>query len=248
MYLSQVVESGTSARGVRPASRIRTPARCWRRCWCPTRQRRRNLSDRGERLEGEIPSPIDLPKGCYLASRCPYVRDRCRAEPQELRRRGTRGHRVRCWRDRRGRPDRGRGRARTTGTRPAGRGRSHVGRAGRRCGGEMTTLHVLVGAPGVAGRGNVAAITHQTRELARRARRTGSRGRSPRRARTAPLCRGRIERTAWRSRENRPGSERGRRVSAAWDASTRTSAIGRVGPSTQFTRRRNRGGSRIGDE
>ena len=43
-----------------------------------------DLSDRGERLEGEIPSPIDLPKGCYLASRCPYVRDRCRAEPQQL--------------------------------------------------------------------------------------------------------------------------------------------------------------------
>jgi oligopeptide/dipeptide ABC transporter ATP-binding protein len=30
-------------------------------------------------LRGEIPSPIDLPLGCYLASRCPLVKDACRA-------------------------------------------------------------------------------------------------------------------------------------------------------------------------
>ncbi|HZO95933.1 MAG TPA: ABC transporter ATP-binding protein [Gaiellaceae bacterium] len=30
-------------------------------------------------LRGEIPSPIDLPLGCYLASRCPLVVDECRA-------------------------------------------------------------------------------------------------------------------------------------------------------------------------
>jgi oligopeptide/dipeptide ABC transporter ATP-binding protein len=29
-------------------------------------------------LRGEIPSPIDLPLGCYLASRCPLVLDECR--------------------------------------------------------------------------------------------------------------------------------------------------------------------------
>ena len=44
--------------------------------------------DRGKhaarlRLEGEIPSPIDLPPGCFLASRCPYAEDRCaKARPQ----------------------------------------------------------------------------------------------------------------------------------------------------------------------
>jgi oligopeptide/dipeptide ABC transporter ATP-binding protein len=31
-------------------------------------------------LKGEIPSPIDLPKGCYLAGRCPFADERCRAE------------------------------------------------------------------------------------------------------------------------------------------------------------------------
>jgi oligopeptide/dipeptide ABC transporter ATP-binding protein len=30
-------------------------------------------------LRGEIPSPIDLPLGCYLASRCPLAVDACRA-------------------------------------------------------------------------------------------------------------------------------------------------------------------------
>jgi hypothetical protein len=28
-------------------------------------------------LSGEIPSPIDLPKACFLASRCPFVLDGC---------------------------------------------------------------------------------------------------------------------------------------------------------------------------
>jgi len=30
-------------------------------------------------LSGEIPSPINLPTGCFLASRCPFVVDACRA-------------------------------------------------------------------------------------------------------------------------------------------------------------------------
>jgi oligopeptide transport system ATP-binding protein len=28
-------------------------------------------------LSGEIPSPVNLPQGCYLASRCPYAVERC---------------------------------------------------------------------------------------------------------------------------------------------------------------------------
>ncbi|SFR12290.1 ABC transporter ATP-binding protein [Poseidonocella sedimentorum] len=31
------------------------------------------------KLEGEIPSPVDLPPGCPLASRCPFVEPACRA-------------------------------------------------------------------------------------------------------------------------------------------------------------------------
>jgi len=36
-------------------------------------------------LEGEIPSPINLPSGCYLASRCPHVLPSCTQAIPELR-------------------------------------------------------------------------------------------------------------------------------------------------------------------
>jgi oligopeptide/dipeptide ABC transporter ATP-binding protein len=35
-------------------------------------------------LQGEISSPIDLPVGCRLASRCPHANAACRAAPQLL--------------------------------------------------------------------------------------------------------------------------------------------------------------------
>ena len=49
------------------------------------------------RLEGEIPSPIDLPTGCFLASRCPMVEERCKAArpPVEV---IEPGHLVHCFR------------------------------------------------------------------------------------------------------------------------------------------------------
>jgi oligopeptide/dipeptide ABC transporter ATP-binding protein len=38
----------------------------------------------GVELSGEIPSPIDLPQGCYLASRCPFVLPGCSAQHPNL--------------------------------------------------------------------------------------------------------------------------------------------------------------------
>jgi dipeptide transport system ATP-binding protein len=35
--------------------------------------------------KGELPSPLDPPKGCVFSTRCPYVTDRCRAERPSLR-------------------------------------------------------------------------------------------------------------------------------------------------------------------
>lgn len=38
-------------------------------------------------LKGELPSPLNPPKGCVFSTRCPFVTDRCRSErpqPREL--------------------------------------------------------------------------------------------------------------------------------------------------------------------
>ena len=55
--------------------------------------------DRAERitLEGEIPSPVSLPQGCYLYGRCPSQKDACADMPQELRAMPD-GREIRCWR------------------------------------------------------------------------------------------------------------------------------------------------------
>lgn len=46
-------------------------------------------------LSGDVPSPVNLPKGCAFAGRCPYATDRCREEKPELREVRT-GHFVAC--------------------------------------------------------------------------------------------------------------------------------------------------------
>ncbi len=46
------------------------------------------------RLEGELPSPLDLPKGCAFAPRCRYAKENCRAERPEL---SEDAHKVACF-------------------------------------------------------------------------------------------------------------------------------------------------------
>jgi len=36
------------------------------------------------RLQGEVPTPVNLPSGCVFHGRCPYANERCRAEVPEL--------------------------------------------------------------------------------------------------------------------------------------------------------------------
>lgn len=47
-------------------------------------------------IEGEVPDPLGLPKGCRFYPRCPDVRDICRKKEPELLE-VERGHRVMCW-------------------------------------------------------------------------------------------------------------------------------------------------------
>jgi len=57
--------------------------------------RRRGKGQQRLRLEGDPPSPIDLPRGCRFAGRCPFAEERCREEEPALRAVGER-HRVAC--------------------------------------------------------------------------------------------------------------------------------------------------------
>lgn len=92
MYLSQIVEFGTVnhvfTNPQHPYSRALLSSAL------PTDPRVRRSS---YSLQGEIPSPVDLPLGCHLASRCPEVKPECRTEPQILTDIGG-AHHVRCWR------------------------------------------------------------------------------------------------------------------------------------------------------
>jgi oligopeptide/dipeptide ABC transporter ATP-binding protein len=92
MYLSQIVEFGTVKQvfgnSVHPYSRALLSSAL---PIDPKAQRSSYL------LKGEIPSPVNLPLGCYLASRCPEVKPECRQKLQVLQDIGD-GQMVRCWR------------------------------------------------------------------------------------------------------------------------------------------------------
>jgi peptide/nickel transport system ATP-binding protein len=47
-------------------------------------------------IPGVVPSPLDLPSGCYFHPRCSRAFDRCRVEAPQLVEAAP-GHKVRCW-------------------------------------------------------------------------------------------------------------------------------------------------------
>ena len=47
-------------------------------------------------LEGDVPSPVNPPKGCNFSTRCPKVMDVCREQEPEFQDYGD-GHWVACW-------------------------------------------------------------------------------------------------------------------------------------------------------
>ena len=74
MYLGQIVEEAPTAAMFEEQRHPYTRALLSSVLYPDPETRRERFE-----LRGEIPSPIDLPLGCYLASRCPLALDACRA-------------------------------------------------------------------------------------------------------------------------------------------------------------------------
>ena len=97
MYLGQIVERGSKD------AVLRSPRHPYSRALLssvllPDPERGRLIDEWQVRLAGEIPSPIDLPTGCYLASRCPYRAEACEQPQALVAVEGDSRHEARCWR------------------------------------------------------------------------------------------------------------------------------------------------------
>ncbi|MCB1407741.1 MAG: ATP-binding cassette domain-containing protein [Rhodobacteraceae bacterium] len=83
MYLGEIVEYAD-----RPTlfSKPRHPYTAVLLEAAPSLKRRKSSGYKREGMvRGDLPSPLNLPKGCAFASRCPAVQDRCRVEAPALR-------------------------------------------------------------------------------------------------------------------------------------------------------------------
>ncbi len=92
MYLGSVVELATSAElysnTLHPYSKALLSA-------VPIPDPKKEATKHRQILEGDVPSPINKPKGCAFSSRCPLACDKCRASTPELRE-VVPGHFVAC--------------------------------------------------------------------------------------------------------------------------------------------------------
>jgi oligopeptide/dipeptide ABC transporter ATP-binding protein len=81
MYLGRIVELTTSQ------NLYRQPAHPYTKMLLaaiPHASAQRRIQSKVTQVQGEIPSPIDRPKGCAFHTRCPYAVTRCREEDPAL--------------------------------------------------------------------------------------------------------------------------------------------------------------------
>ncbi|MEM9047929.1 MAG: ABC transporter ATP-binding protein [Pseudomonadota bacterium] len=100
MYLGQIVELGTVDQVFRAPAHPYAQSLLASHLFPDPENRRVDQPDT-RALSGEIPSPVDLPEGCYLATRCPFVMNDCRTTKQTLSPLPD-GRQVRCMRVARG--------------------------------------------------------------------------------------------------------------------------------------------------
>ncbi len=77
MYLGSVVETGPAETIWKKAAHTYTEALL---AAAPVVDPRELRKRRKFVLQGNQPSPANLPKGCAISTRCPFAEDRCRAE------------------------------------------------------------------------------------------------------------------------------------------------------------------------
>ncbi|MGA0614368.1 ABC transporter ATP-binding protein [Paracoccus sp. KR1-242] len=92
MYLGQIVEQAPTAQIFATPRHPYTQALIAAAPSLSPEHRRRGG---GARLQGDPPSPVNLPQGCRFASRCPSVVAHCRSTAPDLRMTAA-GHRVAC--------------------------------------------------------------------------------------------------------------------------------------------------------
>ena len=93
MYLGKIVEIGESDEVYDNPLHPYTQALL---ASIPIADPRRALSLEKAGIEGDLPSPLNVPSGCRFHTRCPYATDECRAKEPEFEERIPR-HFVACW-------------------------------------------------------------------------------------------------------------------------------------------------------
>lgn len=95
MYLGKIVEIGESDEvydhPVHPYTRALLAS-------IPIADPERALALDKAGIEGDLPSPMDIPSGCRFHTRCPYATEECRIKEPELKER-TPGHFAACWKE-----------------------------------------------------------------------------------------------------------------------------------------------------
>lgn len=93
MYLGKIVEIGESDEVYDNPFHPYTQALL---ASIPIADPKRALSLEKAGIEGDLPSPLDIPIGCRFHTRCPYATKECRTKEPEFKER-TPGHFVACW-------------------------------------------------------------------------------------------------------------------------------------------------------